>query len=357
MAQSALVSAVTKIQKTYKDAVKDVNEAGIIKRVYLSSPQLNYLFGGGFPLGRIINFHGPESGGKSTLATYIGGELQRRRSSQKGVIYVDFERTFEKTFAEKLGLDTSTDRFVFLQPENGEEAFTILEDLVRSGEVGYIIFDSDATMPSRNQLVDEYGKADFGAGAKLMAAALRKFNPLLAKYLASMVVISQERDNQAAAGGYGPDFKATGGKAIKFYSSNRSRVQRIDYIKEKGIVTGIQMRVKNEKNKAGIPFREAELSLNFETGFDVANEYMDFIISLGIAEQRGAWFNLPGYTEDKFQGRDSVQDWLNHHEDAYNKIKLQVNDTLCGKIAMDENNTLVEDPDFETPPEIIVEEQ
>lgn len=354
MAQSSLLSALAKLKKTHSDAIKDVDTAGIIQRIYLSSPQLNYLFGGGFPLGRIINLHGPESGGKSTLATYIAGELQRLRPTKKAVAYLDFERTFEKTFAEKLGLNTDTDRFVLIRPENGEEGFTILEELVRTGEIGLVILDSDATMPSKNQIVDEYGKADFGAGAKLMASALRKFNPILDKFQASMFVISQERDNTAAAGGYGPDFKATGGKAIKFYASNRSRVQRIDYIKDKGIVTGIQMRVKNEKNKAGIPFREAMLSLSFETGFNTQNEYMDFIISLGICEQRGAWFYMPQYGLEKANGRDAVQDWLNHHPEEYEKIKLEVNDRLCGKIAIDENNEVVEDPEFDEPPEIEV---
>lgn len=348
-----LLSAIAKLSKTYKDAIKDVNEAGLIKRVFLSSPQLNYLFGGGFPLGRIVNLHGPESGGKSTLATYISGDLQKQRPTQKCIVYVDFERTFEKTFAEKLGLDTDPGMFIFLRPENGEEAFTILEELLRTGEIGNIIFDSDATMPSRNQLLDEYGKPDFGAGARLMSAALRKFNPLLDKYQTSMIVISQERDNQAAAGGYGPDFKATGGKAIKFYASNRSRVQRIDYFKEKGIITGIQMRVKNEKNKAGVPFREAVLALDFEKGFNINDEYIDFIISLGIAEQKGAWFTLPKYTgDDKFQGRNSVQDWLNQNPKQYEEIKLLVNTSLCGTIAKDETNEIVEDPDFDEPPPI-----
>jgi len=340
---------LTKLKKTYADAIKDVDEAGVIYRHVLSSPQLNYLFGGGLPVGRIIQLHGPESGGKSTLATYIAGEIQKL--TKKVVIYVDFERTFEKAFAEKLGLQTSEDLFLLLRPENGEEGFTILEELVKTGEVALIILDSDTTMPAVNQIAKEYGAATFGAGAKLLSDALRKFNPILDKYKTSMFVISQERDNVGSMG-YGPDYKVTGGRAIKFYASNRSRVQRIDYIKDKGVVTGIQMRVKNEKNKAGIPFREAMLTLSFEHGFNTENEYMDFIISLGVCEQRGAWFYMPQYGLEKANGRDAVQDWLNHHPDEYEKIKLEVNNKLCGKIAIDENNEIVDDPEFDEPPEI-----
>ena len=355
MAANPLTAALAKVQKAYKDAVRDVRVSGIIERFYLESPQLNFLFGGGFPIGRIVQLHGPESGGKSTLSTYIAGEVQKKRPDHKVVIYVDFERTFETTFAEKLGLNVDAEKFIFLRPENGEEAFAIVEELVRTNEIGLIIWDSDTTTPTRSQLTDEYGKANFGGSAKLMSEALRKFNPLLEKFKTSMFMISQERD--AVGEMYGPGYKVTGGRAIKFYASNRSRVQRIDYIKEKGIITGIQMRVKNEKNKAGIPYREAELTLDFEKGFDVNNEYMDFIISLGIAEQSGSWFKLPEFGVEKLHGREEVQDWFNHHPTEYAKVKLMVNERLTGETVLDEDNEPVVDEEFEEPPEIPVPEE
>jgi recombination protein RecA len=140
--------------------VRDVNTSGIIERFFLESPQLNFLFGGGYPIGRIIQLHGPESGGKSTLATYIGGEVQRKRKDEHNVVvYVDFERTFETTFAQKLGLMTDTDHLVFLRPENGEEAFEICQELLRTNSIGLVIWDSDTTTPSAAQINDEYGKA------------------------------------------------------------------------------------------------------------------------------------------------------------------------------------------------------
>lgn len=344
MAKNPLFAALDKVEKTYKDTIRDINVAGKIDRISLTSPQLNFLFGGGFPVGRIIQLHGPESGGKSTLSTYIAGVLQKQ-PTHNIIVYVDFERTFEASFARRLGMDVEDPRnggkLVFLRPENGEEAFAALEELVKTGEIALIIFDSDTTMPSINQIAKEYGAATFGAGAKLMSDALRKFNPILEKYRTSMIVISQERD--AVGEMYGPGYKITGGRAIKFYASNRSRVQRIDYIKDKGIITGIQMRVKNEKNKAGIPYREAELNLDFNTGFDVSKEYLDFIISLGICEQKGAWFYMPQHGLEKANGRDNVQKWLDEHPAVYEVIKKEINERLCSETSLDRDAPPPED--------------
>lgn len=338
----ALSAAVTKLQKDYSDTIRDVKVSGRIERIFLSSPQLNYLFGGGYPIGRITQLHGPESGGKSTLATYIGGEVQKLRPDHGAVVYMDFERSFEELYANRLGLDTSPEKFVFLRPENGEEGFTVLEQLVRTNEVGLVILDSDSTMPSKNQIEDAYGKATFGANARLMSDALRKFNPLLEKYKTSMILISQERANIGVTPGYGPDYKVTGGNAGKFYASVRNRVQRVDYVKEKGIITGIQMRVKNGKNKIGVPYREALLTLMFDAGFDIANEYMDFISSLGIVEQRGAYFKSEHYGFN-LQGRAKLQEWLDTHPTEYAEIKLAVNEALCSENILDQDNVVEEE--------------
>lgn len=339
----ALTAALTKIQKQFKDAVRDVNTSGVISRYFLDSPQLNFLFGGGFPEGRIIQFHGPESSGKSTLATYVGGQIQKR-AEKNVVVYVDFERTFEKSFAENLGLDLSPDKFIFLRPENGEEGFTVVEELIRTDEIGLVIWDSDTTTATRSQVGDEYGKANFGGVAKLMSEALRKFNPILERYKTSFIIISQERDNIGAL--YGPDYKVTGGRAIKFYASNRSRITRTGYVKEKGVVTGIEMRVKNGKNKAGIPYREAELTLMFNGGFDTEKEYMDFIVLLGIVDQAGAYFRSSKY-DFNLQGRAKLQEWLDNHPDEYEEIKVQINQMLCGETVLDEDN---EEPEEEMVP-------
>ena len=338
----ALTAALTKLQKSHKDSIRDVETSAIIDRYFLDSPQLNFLFGGGYPVDRIVQFHGPESSGKSTLATYIGGQLQKREEKNV-VIYVDFERTFEKEYARNLGLDLDPKKFIFLRPENGEEAFTIVEELVRTGEIALIIWDSDSTTATKSQIGDEYGKANFGGVAKLMSEGLRKFNPILEKFKTSLIMISQERDNIGAL--YGPDYKVTGGRAIKFYASNRSRITRIGYIKEKGVTIGIEMRVKNGKNKAGIPFREAELTLMFDGGFDTEKEYMDFIVMLGIVEQKGAYFRSSKY-DFNLQGRTKLQEWLDEHPAEYDEIKQEINRRLCGETILDEDNEAPEDDDL-----------
>lgn len=162
MAANPLLGVIAKLSKTYSDSIRNIDVAGVIERHFLSSPQLNFLFGGGFPVGRIIQLHGPESGGKSTLSTYIAGEIQKR-SHHNVVIYVDFERTFEKTFAEKLGMNvrpiSEGGKLIFLRPMNGEEAFTMVEELIKTNEIGLVIWDSDTTTPSAAQVSDEYGKA------------------------------------------------------------------------------------------------------------------------------------------------------------------------------------------------------
>jgi len=196
---SKIKALLTKLKKNYESTIRDVQVSGVIERLFLSSPQLNYLFGGGYPIGRIFQFHGPESSGKSTLSTYIAGEIQKQ-AHHNIVVYVDFERTFEKDYAANLGLSLAEDKFIFLRPENGEEAFTILEELLRTDEIGLIIWDSASTTPTTSVMAAEYSKANFGATAKLFAEALKKFNPLLEKFKTSMIIISQERDNVGCVG-------------------------------------------------------------------------------------------------------------------------------------------------------------
>jgi len=149
------------LKAKYNRSIPDVNEAGVLKRIIMSSPKLNYIFGGGFPIGRIIELFGPESGGKSVLSAYIAGQVQKRTDGKKNnkVLYVDMEYTFDLGYAVTAGLNPDPDLFLFVQPLNGEEGFEIIEAFVKSGEIGLAIFDSIASTPSASTMVDEYGKA------------------------------------------------------------------------------------------------------------------------------------------------------------------------------------------------------
>ena len=355
----SLHSLISKLQKDFPSTIRDVKVSGQVKRLVLSSPQLNYIMGGGYPIGRIIQLYGPESSGKSTLTTYIASEIQKQ-PTKNIVVYMDFERSFEESHALEIGLDTSPEKFIFLRPENGEEGFTVLEELVKSNQVGLVIVDSDATVPTRNQIADDYGKAGFGPQSKLFADALRKFNPILEKYETSMIWISQERDNIGVM--YGPDTKPTGGSAIKFYASQRYRVTRIDYIKEAGEIVGIFMKVRNIKNKAGIPFREAEMKLYYKGGFDTESEYLDYIVKFEFVKQKGAYYQSEEYGFS-LQGKERLLSYLNEHLDIYKTLKDRVNAYMLKRNEQDIENLakvskkvdiegeLIEDP--ESIPEIL----
>lgn len=344
---SSLKQVVAKLSKSYSDSFKDVRIVGTIPRLYLESPSLNYAFGGGFGLGRIYEFSGPESGGKSTLATYIGGEIQRK-NDRNVVVYVDFEHAFDEKYANTLGLSTDQDKdFVFLRPDVGEDAFVILGEMVKELPIGLIIWDSLAVTPTRGQ-VEDFAKADFGGTAKLFAGGLKYLNPRLSNTNTSMIVINQERANTGVM--YGPDFKTTGGYAIKYYASWRGRITRVDDIKDKGITTGIISKVRNVKNKIGIPKREALLELRFADGFDSDNEYTQFLVDLGIVEKRGAWF----YQEEwdfKGQGRDSIMVFLKERPELFRAAKEKVNQLLTQETILDENNEPDDDEDDGPPPE------
>lgn len=342
---SNVTALVNKLKKSFGDAIQDVKESGTIKRMYLESPQLNFIFGGGFGMGRIYEFSGPESGGKSTLATYIGGEVQKKWH-RPIIVYVDFERSFDEKYANTLGMKTDVDHFIFLRPLSGEDGFTILKQLVEELPIGLIIWDSLAVTPSKSQ-VEDFEKASFGGTAKLFANGLKFINPFLSKYETSMIVINQERANIGAS--YGPDFSTTGGYAIKYYSSWRGRITRIDDIKDKGSIAGIISKVRNTKNKIGIPKREAELELRFASGFDSENEYTKFIIDLKIVEQKGAWFYNSTW-DFKGNGRDSIMLFLKERPELLETVKNTVNLMLSGETILDieRENTADEE---EAPPE------
>lgn len=312
----------------------------------VESPQVTYMLGGGIPLGRILRFRGPSSAGKSAFCNYLAGTLQREvpaltgNPDQNKLIYIDFERTFERRFATSVGVLTDDEHFVHLKPETIEDAAEILDELVKTGEIAAIIFDSDAAAPTRTQMTDEFGRATFGGAAKALSEFLRKFNILCADRLTTMLIISQERANMKPMSHLPA---ATGGEALPFYSSIICRITKTDDIKDANGIIGSEIRVRNMKNKCSIPFRDANMKLYYDGGFKSDEEYVDFLLSLGYMVQKGAYFQFDyGGEHFSLQGRQKLMDWLTEHADAYEKWKKEIKAKLSGYVEeLDSNNYAV----------------
>ena len=250
---------------------------------------------------------------------------------------------------EHMFFDASNESFV--AAKNLPERFVGLNEAGENVGVELVYAGDDFKMPILDIQVEKnhsymsggvLSHNSFGGTAKVFSNGLKYINPHLSLTNTSMIVINQERDNIGAM--WGPSWTTTGGKAIKYYASWRARITRIDDIKEKGSTTGIIMRVRNTKNKIGIPKRDAELELRFASGFDSDNEYLKFVIDLGLVEQRKAWFSNESWNF-KGAGRKSVADFLNDNPELFESVKNTVNAMLCGETVIDRQRALEEDED------------
>lgn len=292
MASSAFGKALGVVQKKITNAVKPVDSNLLCKKLQLDSPRLSFVYGGGIKIGCFHRLTGPESGGKSTISTYIASQFQKHIAEQfpeladhKVVVYLDFERSFDPEHAKEIGLDTTSvinedgsfnkdGVFCLLQPDCLEDAATALEELIKSNEVSLVIFDSESMAPTRTVMQDEFNKATFGAGAKALKEFCNRFNILCANYNTTMIVISQERAQMAMMS---HAIQTTGGYTLKYAASTLNRVRKIENLTEGSKITGIHMQVRNMKNKTSVPFRECEMDLYFKDGFDSNCEYVDFL--------------------------------------------------------------------------------
>lgn len=339
---------IDKLMADYTESVPDVMIAGTVKRLYLSSPKLNYTFGGGFPRGRVVEMFGPESGGKTVIASEIGGEYQRQQEAPDRVIYVDMEHVFDIHYAMTVGLDPAKSKLTFVHPRNGEEGFLICDKLIQTGEFGLIVWDSIAATPSASTLVAEYGKATFGKTAALFSEALKKFNPYLSRHDTSLLLLNQIRAKIGGAQkpGMPPQENTAGGFAPKFYSSWRARVGKTeDYLDGKQVI-GNGIRVKNVKSKIGFPKRSAELELFYATGFNPDMEYVDFISDLGLVEKKASWYYHDGTKIG--QGRLQLLEWLRENRDTFEEMKVMVNDSFKKHSLLDDGETIDEEAEKES---------
>ena len=274
---------------------------------------------GGVPKGRIIEIYGPESSGKTTLALHILAEAQKRGGE---VAFVDAEHALDPVYAAALGVDT--DNLLVSQPDTGEQALELTDALVRSGAVDAVVVDSVAALVPKQEIEGEMGDTFVGLQARLMSQALRKLAGTIAKTNCVVIFINQLRMKIGVM--YGNPETTTGGNALKFYSSVRLDVRRIESIKEGNNVIGNKTRVKVVKNKVAPPFREAVFEILYGKGISKWGELVDLAVQLDIIQKSGSWFSMGD--ERIGQGANSVKDYLIANPDIAEKVEAEVRENL-----------------------------
>ena len=317
--KDALATALAQIEKQFgKGAVMKLgdNAAMQVDAISTGSIGLDLALGvGGLPRGRIIEVYGPESSGKTTLALHVLAEAQKKGGD---VAFIDVEHALDPVYAEALGVDINN--LLVSQPDTGEQAMEICEALVRSGAIDAIVVDSVAAMVPRAEIEGEMGDSHVGLQARLMSQAMRKLTSVIGKTNTVCIFINQLREKVGVV--YGNPEVTTGGRALKFYSSVRIEVRRIEAIKAGTEIIGNRTRAKVVKNKVAPPFREAEFDIMFGEGISKMSELIDLGVKLGIVQKSGAWFN---YGDIRLgQGRDNAKQFLRDNPEIANDIEGQV---------------------------------
>ena len=315
--KAALETALAQIEKQFgKGAVMKLgaNVTMQVDAIPTGSLGLDLALGiGGVPRGRIVEVYGPESSGKTTLALQILAEAQKMGGE---VAFIDVEHALDPTYAAALGVDI--DSLLVSQPDTGEQAMEICEALVRSGAIDADVVDSVAAMVPRAEIEGEMGDSHVGLQARLMSQALRKLTGVIGKTNTVCIFINQLREKVGIV--YGNPEVTTGGRALKYYSSVRIDVRRIEGLKDStGAFIGNRTRAKIVKNKVAPPFREAEFDIMFGEGISKIGEILDLGVKLGVVQKSGAWFN---YGEMRLgQGRDNAKQFLKDHPEVSDEIE------------------------------------
>ncbi|HXT68004.1 MAG TPA: recombinase RecA [Nitrospiraceae bacterium] len=318
----ALDLALSQIEKQYgKGAIMKLGGADApvdIPAISTGSLGLDIALGvGGLPRGRVIEIFGPESSGKTTLTLHVIAEAQKAGGT---AAFIDAEHALDLTYAKKLGVQV--DDLLVSQPDTGEQALEIAETLVRSGAIDVIVVDSVAALVPRAEIEGEMGDAHMGLQARLMSQALRKLTAAISKSQTTLIFINQIRMKIGVM--FGNPETTTGGNALKFYSSVRLDIRRIESIKEGQEVTGSRVRVKVVKNKMAPPFKQAEFDIMFAQGISKPGELVDLGVEKKVVEKSGAWYSYQG---DRLgQGRDAVRDFLLSNQPLAREIEGKLRD-------------------------------
>ncbi len=337
--RAALESALKQIEKTYgQGAIMRLGENSKLKVDAISTGSLTLDLAtgiGGLPKGRIIEIYGPESSGKTTLALHCVAEAQKLGGD---AAFIDAEHALDPTYAANLGVDV--DSLLVSQPDNGEQALEITEQLVRSGAVDIIVVDSVAALVPRSEIEGDMGDSHVGLHARLMSQALRKLAGAINKSNCIIIFINQLREKVGVV--YGNPEVTTGGRALKFYASMRIDVRKIEQLKAPGNeFVGSRTRAKIVKNKVAPPFKSAEFDIMYGTGIDRNGEIADLAVILGIIKKSGSWFS---YGDQRFQGKDKLKALIKTDLDFAQSIEKQIKDALAKKNSPDDEAAVPEPP-------------
>ena len=316
----ALDAAIAKIEKDYgKGSIMKLGESAKqmnVDAVPTGALSLDVALGiGGLPKGRVIEIYGPESSGKTTVALHVVAEVQK----MGGIAgFIDAEHALDPVYAKNIGVDI--DNLYISQPDSGEQALEITETMVRSGAIDIVIVDSVAALVPKAEIDGDMGDSHVGLQARLMSQALRKLTSLISKSNCIVIFINQLREKVGVM--FGSPETTTGGRALKFYSSVRLDVRRIDTLKQAGEFVGNRVRIKVVKNKVAPPFKEAEFDIMFGQGISKEGDILDLAVDCNVINKSGSWYAYNG--EKIGQGRETAKQYLKEHPEIRDDVEKQV---------------------------------
>ncbi len=323
--QAALDAAISKIEKDFgKGSIMKLGDraSAQVEAIPTGALSLDIALGiGGLPRGRIIEIYGPESSGKTTLAQHVVAEVQRTGGI---AAFVDAEHALDPEYAKKLGVNI--DQLLISQPDTGEQALEITEELVRSGAVDVIVIDSVAALVPKAEIEGDMGDAHMGLQARLMSQALRKLTAVVSKTKTTVIFINQIRNK---IGGYGNPETTTGGNALKFYASVRLDIRKIETLKKDAQEYGNRVKVKVVKNKVAPPFRIGEFDIIYGEGISKIGCIIDVAVDMDVIKKAGSWFS---YNDEKIgQGRDKVKEFLEQNPDVLQEVESKVREIIASR--------------------------